>query len=81
MGSINDAGVRVENVKWIPIVYHGVEDDMSVWYLADYSAEMAKVNPAFKKLDDPMTWMHEETARIVNMLGNNFEIAEYPPRV
>ena len=78
MGSVNDAGVRVENVKWIPIVYHGIEGDMSVWYLSDYSNEMAKDNPAFKKLDDPMAWLNDETERVVNSLGNDFEIAGSP---
>lgn len=66
--------VSIENVKWVALVYHGVEGEYAVWPLEDYPDELAQRNPAYEGIDDPISWMREESERIVNMLGDNFEI-------
>lgn len=69
-----DGSIEIENIRWIPLVYHGVEDEYSVWALKDYPSDMAERNPAYEGIDDPVAWMREESDRIVNMYGDNFEI-------
>ena len=69
-----DGSIEIENIKWIPLVYHGVEDEYSVWALKDYPADMAARNPAYDGINDPIAWMRDESERIVNMLGNDFDI-------
>jgi len=65
----------VENVKWVPMIYHGEQGNMGVYLLSDYTTEQAMKNPAYEKLDAPLDWMREESARVVNLLGDEFEIA------
>ncbi|MBO4353295.1 MAG: CapA family protein [Eggerthellaceae bacterium] len=69
-----DGTIEIENIEWIPLVYHGVEGEYAVWALKDYPAEMAKRNPAYEGIDDPIAWMREESDRIVNMYGDDFAI-------
>ena len=66
--------VTIENIKWIPMVYHGVEGEYSVWPLKDYPDELAKRNPAYTDLKDPKQWLLDRTNTIVNYYGDNFEI-------
>ena len=74
-GWTNAAGVTIENVRWIPLVYHGVEGELAVWPLADYTEAQAKANPAYASISDPMAWLRENAASIVNAEGNDFQIA------
>lgn len=69
--------VTIEDVKWIPLVYHGTTDEYAVWPLANYTLELAKKNPVYEDFDDPITWLYEETNRIVNAYGDNFPIVGY----
>ena len=70
----DDGTISIENVKWTPLVYHGESSEYAVWAVKDYSDALASRNPCFVKEKDPMTWMREESERIVNGLGNSFEI-------
>lgn len=66
--------VSIENVKWIPLVYHGAEGELAVWPVKDYSDELAARNPGYKDVDDPKSWLYEQSRAIVNDLGDDFEI-------
>ena len=73
-GWTNAAGITIENVRWIPLVYHGVQGELAVWPLSDYSAEQAARNPAYANTADPLTWLRENAASIVNAEGNDFRV-------
>ncbi len=66
--------VSIENIEWVPLVYHGVEGEYSVWPLSDYPDAFAKRNEAYADVEDPKTWVLEETASIVNRYGDSFAI-------
>lgn len=59
--------VTVENVRWIPLVCHSDEDRSSfaVYAVDDYPAEMAKQCRALSDIDDPISWLYEQTHSIV----------------
>ena len=73
-----DGSITVEDVKWIPLVYHGTEDEYAVWPLADYPESLAATNLAYEGIDDPRAWLYRETDRIVNAYGDGFEIVGMP---
>ena len=62
-----DGPVTVENVRWIPLVCHSSEnrDEFVVYAVDDYPAEMAKKCRALSEIDDPITWLYEQTRAIV----------------
>lgn len=70
----DDGSVSIQNVKWVPLVYHGTEGEYAVWALKDYSQDMARRNPAYEGIDDPIAWLSTESETIVNSLGDNFPI-------
>ena len=72
-----DGSITVEEVKWIPLVYHGTEDEYAVWPLGAYTDDLAAKNPAYDEIDDPIAWLYEETNNIVNKYGDGFEIVGY----
>ena len=69
-----NGSISIENVTWIPLVYHGVEGEYAVWPLKDYPTELAERNPAYSGIDDPVGWMRDETERIVNAYGDEFPV-------
>ena len=73
-GYTNAAGITIERVRWIPLVYHGVEGEYAVWPLADYIAEQAARNPAYASTSDPLEWLRTNAAAIVNAEGNDFQV-------
>ena len=73
-GYTNAAGITIERVRWIPLVYHGVEGEYAVWPLADYTAEQAARNPAYASTSDPLEWLRTNAAAIVNAEGNDFQV-------
>ena len=73
-GYTNAAGVTIERVRWIPLVYHGVEGEYAVWPLADYTAEQAARNPAYTGVSNPLEWLRTNAADIVNAEGNDFQV-------
>ena len=66
--------VTVENVEWVPLVYHGAEGEYSVWPVSSYPDAFASRHTAFKGESDPKSWMVQESNRIVNSLGGSFPI-------
>ena len=72
----DDGTISIENVKWTPLVYHGESGNYAVWALKDYSESLASRNPCFveKSDSDYLKWMREESERIVNSMGNSFEV-------
>lgn len=73
-GWTNAAGVTIERVRWIPLVYHGAEGEYAVWPLAEYPADLAARNPAYDGIPDPLSWLRENAAAIVNAEGNDFRV-------
>ena len=73
-GWTNAAGITIENVRWIPLVYHGEEGQQAVWPLSDYPAELAARNPAYAGQSDPLAWLRENAASITNAEGNDFRV-------
>lgn len=73
-GYTNERGITIQNVRWIPLVYHGEEGAYAVWPLKDYPESLARKNPAYTDLDDPIAWLRQESANIVNAEGNAFPI-------
>ena len=59
--------VLVENVRWVPLVCHSSEDrwNFAVYAVDDYTDELAKQCRALNTVENPLTWLHEETHRIV----------------
>lgn len=70
----DDGTISIENVKWVPLVYHAEKDNYAVWPLKDYSADQAGRNISYAETSDPLKWMRDESDRIVNNLGDSFEI-------
>lgn len=66
--------VSIENVKWIPLVYHGEADNYAVWPVKDYSSELASKNLSYSDKSNAIEWLREESDKIVNSLGDSFEI-------
>jgi len=58
-------GVRIENIKWTPVVNHSEEGAFAVYALQDYSEELAVRSRVLKDLDDPIAWLRESSIRIV----------------
>ena len=67
-------GVRIENVVWTPLVNHTDGSEYRVYALKDYTAELAAAHPTLSQLDDPLAWLRDESASIVNGLGGDFAI-------
>ena len=63
-GSID---VKVENVKWTPVVCHSTEerDEFAVYAIDDYTEELAKKNLVFADMKDPIGWVWKQTKSIV----------------
>ena len=59
--------VMVENVRWVPLVFHSNEDrtEFAVYPVDDYPASLAKQNRALTGIADPITWLYETTRAIV----------------
>ena len=66
--------VSIENVKWIPLVYHAQVGQYAVFAVKDYPPLLAHRNPCYDGTDTPVQWMRDESAKIVNSLGDDFEI-------
>lgn len=62
-----DGPVVVQNVRWIPLVFHSNEDrtEFAVYPVDDYPANMAKQNRALTDIADPITWLYDTTRTIV----------------
>ncbi len=62
-----DGPVQVENVRWVPLVCHSSleRNFFAVYALDDYTMEQAKQCRALNTIDNPLTWLHDETHRIV----------------
>ncbi len=70
----DNGSISIRNIKWIPLVYHGAENEYAVWALKDYPQDLASRNPAYQGIDDPIGWLHTESDTIVNSLGDDFPI-------
>ena len=59
--------VRVENVRWTPVVCHSNEerDEFAVYAIDDYTDELARKNRVFTDEKDPLGWLWEQTKSIV----------------
>ena len=66
--------VRIENVVWTPLVNHTDGSTYAVYALKDYTAELAAAHPTFVELEDPIAWLRETSAEVVNGLGGEFAI-------
>ncbi len=62
-----DGPVTVENVRWVPLVFHSDENrsEFAVYAVDDYPAELARKCRALSTIDNPITWLYDETHRIV----------------
>lgn len=91
---VRDAGseeIRIENVKWIPLVNHTVQareatedaeavaEEHTVYALADYTAELAQAHVAFGELDDPLAWLLQKSAEVVHATGSDFPVEGWSP--
>jgi len=61
----DEAGVRIENVQWTPVVNHSEEGAFAVYVLKDYSADLAARSRVFHTLEDPIGWMKAYTEEII----------------
>lgn len=93
---VRDAGsteVRIENVRWIPLVNHTVQpqeatddaeavaEEHAVYALKDYAAELAAAHVAFGELDDPLTWLLQKSAEVVHATGSDFPVEGWSPDI
>ncbi len=69
-----DGEVSIENVVWTPLVMHTDGSSFAVYPLKDYTDELAAANPVLAELDDPISWLGDTSAQVVNSLGGDFEI-------
>ena len=69
-----DGEVSIENVVWTPLVMHTDGSTFAVYPLKDYTDELAEKNPVLAELDDPIAWLSDTSAKVVNSLGDDFEI-------
>ena len=69
-----DGEVGIENVVWTPLVMHTDGSTFAVYPLKDYTDELAEKNPVLAELDDPIAWLSDTSAKVVNSLGDDFEI-------
>ena len=69
-----DGEVSIENVVWTPLVMHTDGSTFAVYPLKDYTSELAAANPVLAELDDPIAWLRDTSAKVVNSLGDDFEI-------
>ena len=91
---VRDAGsteVRVENVRWVPLVNHTVQaqeasddaeavaEEHAVYALKDYTAELAAAHVAFGELDDPLSWLLQKSSEVVNSAGDDFPVEGWNP--
>ena len=59
--------IAVENVRWIPLVFHSDEErsTFAVYAVDDYPADLAKTCRALSTIPNPINWLYDETHRIV----------------
>ena len=69
-----DGEVSIENVVWTPLVMHTDGSTFAVYPLKDYTDELAAANPVLAELDDPISWLGDTSAQVVNSLGGDFPI-------
>ena len=69
-----DGEVSIENVVWTPLVMHTDGNAFAVYPLKDYTDELAAANPVLAELDDPIAWLGDTSAQVVNSLGDDFKI-------
>lgn len=70
-----DGEVRVENVTWVPLVNHtGADGTFAVYALKDYTEELAAEHTILAGEDDPLGWMRETSASVVNAYDDGFVI-------
>lgn len=69
-----DGSVRVENVRWVPLVNHTDGSSFAVYALKDYTEELAAAHPILSQSTDPLGWMRDTTADVVNAYGDGFLI-------
>lgn len=70
-----DGQVRVENVTWVPLVNHtGTDGTFAVYALKDYTEELAAAHTILAAEDDPIGWMRETSASVVNAYDDGFVI-------
>ena len=68
--------IRIENVKWTPLVCHSNadRDKFAVYAVDDYTEELAKENRVFTETKDPIGWLWDKTKSVVG--SQWFEEAE-----
>ena len=66
--------VRIEGIKWVPLVNHTDGTSFAVYALKDYTEELASAHPILSQEDDPIGWMRVTSADVVNALGDDFPI-------
>lgn len=63
--NVGPGGIAVENVVWHPLIEHMVGDTDMVRFVSGYSDEDARANELLTTLDDPLTWIKEETQKVI----------------
>lgn len=61
----DEAGVRIEDPSWMPLVNHSEEEGHAVYAVKDYTPELAAKHPCLSQLDDPIAWLGETSREIV----------------
>ncbi len=70
----DDGSIGIENVSWTPLVMHEQEGAFAVYALKDYTPALASTHNVLSEEDDPIGWMKQTSADVVNSLGDDFPI-------
>lgn len=70
----DDGSIGIENVSWTPLVMHEQEGAFAVYALKDYTPVLASAHNVLSEEEDPIGWMKQTSADVVNSLGDNFPI-------
>lgn len=72
----DDGEITVQNVEWTPLINHTQEGAYAVYPLDDYTNELAFAHEKLGELEDPLTWMYDTSAEIINSRGGSFTITD-----
>ncbi|OUO45238.1 capsule biosynthesis protein CapA [Olsenella sp. An285] len=69
-----NGSVRIEGIKWVPLVNHTDGSSFVVYALKDYTEELAAEHPILSQSTDPLGWMRDTSADVVNAYDDGFLI-------